>query len=114
MASLGTLLPRRRARRRADRVTVGLAAAALATAGTVIAGEVARLARRRTQEAEPAEGVLDTAEQALSTAGMVTSDAVAVAVEAYEAAPRHEVVLFNMLSGFIGGFALMRLSTAGI
>src|SRR5215216_1543612 len=65
MRSPATLLPRRRARR-ADRLTVGLAAVAVATAGTVIAGELARLARRRTQDAEAAEGVLDTAEQALS------------------------------------------------
>jgi hypothetical protein len=113
MASLARLLPGRTARR-ADRLTLGLAAVALTTAGTVIAGELARLTRRRAQDAEPAEGVLDTAEHALSTAGMVTSDAVAVAVEAYEAAPRHEIVLFNMLFGFVGGFALVRLSTAGI
>ena len=38
---------RRGDRRRADRLTVGLAGLAIATAGSVLAGEMARLARRR-------------------------------------------------------------------
>ncbi len=37
----------------------------------------------------------------------------AVAVEGYEEAPRHETILFNTLTGFVGAFALMRLSTWG-
>ena len=37
----------------------------------------------------------------------------AVAVEGYESAPRHETILFNILNGFLGAFALMRLSTWG-
>lgn len=101
-------------RSRYDRVTLSLAAVAVATAGTVIAGEVARLTRRRVQEIEPPDGVFDTAEQALATAGMATQDTVAVVVEGYGAASRSETVLFNILSGFVGGFALMRISTAGI
>lgn len=113
MRRLARLIPGRSARR-ADRLTLGLAGLAVTTAGTVIAGELARLARRRAQAAEPPGGVIDTAEQALATAGLATQDAVAVAVEGYESAPRSETVLFNMLSGFVGGFALMRLSTAGI
>jgi hypothetical protein len=100
--------------RRADRLTLGLAAAAVGTAGTVIVGEVLRLARRRAQREPSPEGVLDTAEQALGTAGQATQDTVTVAAEGYEATPRGETVLFNMLSGFLGGFALMRFSTAGI
>lgn len=80
----------------------------------MIAGEVARLTRRRVQEIEPPDGVFDTAEQALATAGMATQDTVAVVVEGYGAASRSETVLFNILSGFVGGFALMRISTAGI
>jgi len=55
-----------------------------------------------------------TAEQAIGTAGRATQDTVAVAIEGYEATPRHETVLFNLLSGFVLAFALMRLSTAGI
>jgi hypothetical protein len=113
MSRLASLVPGRNGRR-ADRLTLGLAGLAVATAGTVIAGEVARLTRRRTQAADPPAGVIDTAEQAIATAGIVTQDAMAVAVEGYEAAPRSETVLFNILSGFVGGFALVRLSTAGI
>ena len=37
-----------------------------------------------------------------------------MAIEGYTAAPKGETILFNMLSGFLGGFALMRLSTWGI
>ena len=110
----GIALRRRTTRRGADRLTVSLAAAAVATAGTVIAGEIARLTRRRVQEVEAPDGVIDTAEQAIATAGMATQDVVTVAVEGYGAAGRGETVLFNILSGFVGGFALMRLSTAGI
>ena len=85
---------------RADRVTLGLAGLAVATAGTVIAGELVRMTqRRRRQEPDP-DGVIGTAGHA-------------VAVEGYEAAPRRETVLFNLLSGFVGSFALMRLSTYG-
>jgi hypothetical protein len=108
------VLPGRTTRGRHDRLTLGLAAAAVATAGTVMAGELARLTRRRVHAVEPPEGVIDTAEQAIATAGMATQDAVAVAVEGYGAGGRGETVLFNMLSGFVGGFALMRFSTAGI
>jgi hypothetical protein len=114
MSRLIRLVRGRRAGRRADRLTLGLAGLAVATAGTVIAGELARLVRRRAQAADPPAGVIDTAEHAIATAGLATQDAVAVAVEGYEAAPRSETVLFNMLSGFVGGFALVRLSTAGI
>jgi hypothetical protein len=105
---------RRGDRRRADRLTVGLAGLAITTAGTVLGTEVTRLARRRLTRTDPPEGVLGTAEQALETAGRATQDTVAVAIEGYEATPRHETVLFNLLSGFVFGFALMRLSTSGI
>jgi hypothetical protein len=105
---------RRRREQRADRLTLGLAGIALATAGTVIGGELVRLARRRTLVAETPEGVLDTAEQALSVAGEAAQDTVAVAIGGYEATPHNETVLFNILSGFLGGFALMRISTWGI
>ena len=93
---------------------MGLAATAAATAGSVIVGEAVRLARRRIEVDPPADTVLESAEHALGTAGRATADTVVVAVEGYEAAPRGETVLFNILSGFVGGFALMRLSTAGI
>jgi hypothetical protein len=105
---------RRNRRRRGDRLTLGLAALAIATAGTVIAGEFARLARRRTREEPSPDGVLASAEFALGTAGRATQDTVTVAIEGYEAAPRGETVLFNILAGFAGGFGLMRISTWGI
>ena len=54
----------RKAERRADGLTLGLAGLALASAGTVVAGEVLRLARRRSRAVGSPEGVLDTAEQA--------------------------------------------------
>jgi len=40
----------RRRNHRADRLTLALAGGAVATAGTVLVGEVARLARRRVRE----------------------------------------------------------------
>src|SRR5687768_2753092 len=100
-------------RGRPERLTLGLAALAVATAGTVLAGEVAKLARRRAKEtledlesdAEPTR--LETAEHALLSAPRAASDTFTVAVEGFEAAPRHETALFNLLSGFLGGFALM-------
>jgi len=107
------LLSGRSAGRRADRVTVGLAAVAIGTAGTVMVGEALRLARRRDRANPDTESTLETATQAIETAASATQDTVAVALEAYEAAPRRETVLFNLLTGFVGGFALMRLSTWG-
>lgn len=109
---------RRRLRRdsggRADRLTLGLAGLAAITAGSVLFGELAKLTRRRALELPEAETVLDSAEHALTAAGEATSDTFVVALEGYDATPRGETVLFNMLTGFVGGFALMRVSTAGI
>jgi hypothetical protein len=95
-------------------LTLGLAAIAVGTAGTVIGGEVLRLARRRARTEPDAETVIETAEQAIGAAGLATQDTVTVAAEGYEATPRGETVLFNMLNGFLGGFTMMRISTAGI
>ena len=128
MSRLAQRLGRRGDRQRADRLTVGLAGLAIATAGSVLVTEITRLARRRVRRSDPPgapdrspsgrvatpAAVIKTAEQALGTAGRATQDTVAVAIEGYEATPRHEMVLFNLLSGFVLGFALMRLSTAGI
>jgi hypothetical protein len=114
---LARLLGRRAVRRRADRVTVGLAAVAAATAGTVIFGEVLRLAGRRLRrESEPVIPAIlhEGPERTLETAGRATQDTVAVLVGGYEATSRSEKVLFNMLTGFVSAFALVRLSTAGI
>jgi hypothetical protein len=112
--------PRRRNQREFDRVTFGLGAAAAATAGTVVAGELLRLARRRVQaveadpEIESPSGVLEAAEMAIVSTGQATQDTVSVAIEGFRATPRHETVLFNLLSGFLGSLAFVRLSTHGM
>ena len=93
---------------RADRPTVALAAVAVATAGAVLGGELLRMARRRR---EAGEGPDD--ESFVTVAGHATRDTVAVALEGYGQTPRHETILFNILNGFTGAFALMRLSTWG-
>ena len=111
---------RRKPEERADRVTFGLAALAAGTAGTVAVGELAKLARRRAREAasDPAvsdpETVLETAEQAIVSTQLATQDAVAVAIEGYAATPRAETVLFNLLMGFTGALAGVRISTHGM
>ncbi len=60
--------------------------------------------RRRAHERRTSDGVVEAA--ALDTVG--------VAASGYAAAPRGEAVLFNLLSGFLGAFALVRLSTWGM
>jgi hypothetical protein len=95
---------------RADRITHGLAIVALATAGSVFGGEALRLARRRIRQAPTAATPATT----LGAAGQATHDTVTVVIEGFGAASRGELVLFNILSGFTGAFALMRISTAGI
>ncbi|MDQ3571942.1 MAG: hypothetical protein M3383_03675 [Actinomycetota bacterium] len=103
-----------------DRLTVGLALTAAATAGVVVGGELLKLTRRRAREAAadpevPAPtGVLETAEHAIVNTQLATQDAVQVAFEGYAATPRHETILFNLLAGFIGAFAFARLSTYGM
>jgi hypothetical protein len=90
---------------RSERATVGLAAIALAGAGTVLAGQFGRMLRRRSHE----EG-----DNLVEAAPAAAVDTVGVAVSGYEAAPRSETVLFNLLAGFLASFALVRLSTLGI
>jgi hypothetical protein len=109
MAGLNEILtPRRAQPLRADRLTVGLAVAAGATAGTVIGAEIVRMARRRRESRQ-----VETPESAIDVAAYATRDTLAVAVEGYEDAPRHETIMFNILNGFVGAFALMRVSTWG-
>src|SRR4051794_7280524 len=105
---------RRRSARRADRLTLGLATVAVATAGTVMLSELVRLARRRGRPLAVPALLHEGPERTLETAGRATQDTVAVLVEGYEATSRTEKVLFNMLTGFASAFALIRLSTAGI
>jgi hypothetical protein len=93
----------------AERVTVGLAVTALGAAGTLIGGEVLRLARRR-RESQQA----DTPATLAEAAGYATRDTITVAQQGIRATPHHEQVLFNILSGFLGAFAFARISTWGI
>jgi hypothetical protein len=92
---------------RSERATVGLAALALAGAGTVIAGQFGRMLHRRSKVAAGGEPLIEAAPAA-------ALDTVGVAVRGYATAPRSEIVLFNLLAGFLGSFALVRLSTWGI
>jgi hypothetical protein len=105
---------RRRRRTGPDPLTVGLGVAAGATAGSVILGQVWRLARRRTAEAPEPANVIESAEYALGAATQAAQDSVTVAREGLAEASRGELVLFNMLSGFTGSILLVRLSTWGI
>jgi hypothetical protein len=92
---------------RSDRATVGLAAVALAAGGAVVAGQFSRMFARRASEARDPEALLESAPAA-------AADTVAVAVRGYAEASRTETVLFNLLGGFLGSFALVRISTWGI
>jgi hypothetical protein len=92
---------------RAERATVGLAVVALGGAGAVMADQFARMLRRRSHERQDHEPLLEAAPAA-------AVDTVDAAVRGYVAAPRAETVLFNLLAGFLGSFALVRLSTWGI
>ena len=62
---------------------------------------------RRAGEAQDPEALLESAPAA-------AADTVGVAVRGYTEASRSETVLFNLLGGFLGAFALVRLSTWGI
>jgi hypothetical protein len=112
------MIPRRRRKRGAgsvaaavgaERTTVGLAVLALGAAGTLIGGELLRMAHRR-RESEAVDTPLNLAD----AAGHATRDTIAVARRGLRATPHHEQVLLNILSGFLGAFAIVRLSTWGI
>lgn len=90
-----------------DKSTVALAGIALGTAGVALGGQFARMLARRKQEHPETDALREVAPAA-------AADTVSVAVDAYTSAPRSETVLFNLLSGFLGSFALVRLSTLGI
>ncbi len=104
---------------RSERATVGLAALALGGAGAVLADQFGRMVGRRArqrQEAESSRAAAEglEAEHLLEVAPLAAADTVGVAVRGYAVAPRSETVLFNLLAGFLGSFALVRLSTWGI
>jgi hypothetical protein len=65
------------------------------------------LRRRSRADEDNREGLVEAAPAA-------AIDTVGVAVVGYEEAARNETILFNLLAGFLGSFALVRLSTWGI
>ncbi|MEZ5076426.1 MAG: hypothetical protein R2725_03175 [Solirubrobacterales bacterium] len=94
---------------RSERATVGLAAVAATSAGAVMVDQFVRMLSRRSRARDGG-----SPESLLEAAPAAAVDTVGVAVRGYSAAPRAETVLFNLLGGFLGSFALVRLSTWGI
>jgi hypothetical protein len=94
---------------RAERTTLGLAVFALGPAFALIGGELVRMARRRRESGEA-----ETPDTLVESAGYATRDAITVARRGIQATPHHETVLFNLLQGFLGAFAVARISTWGI
>ena len=86
---------------------MGLAAIAIGGAGAVLTDQFGRLLARRADERRDHEPLIEAAPAA-------AIDTVGVAVRGYAETPRSETVLFNLLAGFLGSFALVRLSTWGI
>ena len=103
----GSRIPRRLGRRarararfgwaRSERLTVGLAGVAFASAGAVLVDQFARMLGRRSRERAG-----HSPETLLEAAPAAAADTVGVAVRGYTAAPRSETVLFNLLAGFLG------------
>src|SRR3954451_6109244 len=102
-------LARRATERRAERITVGLAVFAAGSLGTLISGEVLRMARRRRDSK-----AVETPENIVDAAGQATRDTLAVARRGIIATPHHETVLFNILQGLPSAFAFARLATCAI
>jgi len=94
---------------RAERTTLGLAVFSLGPAFALISSELLRMARRRRESGESA-----TPESIVDAAGYATRDTFTVARRGIRATPHHETVLFNLLQGFLGAFAIARISTWGI
>ena len=92
---------------KSDKATAALAAGTIAIAAAVVVAQYSRLLNRRTHSPEADEPLI-------SSAPAAAVDTVGVAIEGFSAAPRHEVVLFNLLSGFLGSFAVVRLTTWAI
>jgi hypothetical protein len=90
-----------------ERATVGLATVAVLGAGGVLATQFARMLRRRSHDPADGDGLAHAAPAA-------ALDTVGVAVSGYTEAPRSETILFNLLAGFLGSFAFVRISTLGV
>lgn len=87
---------------------------AVAGVGAVLVDQFGRQLGRRAREHREHEQLELTPIGAIDTVEAAAIDTVEVAVRGYTAAPRAETVLFNLLAGFLGSFALVRLSTFAI
>jgi hypothetical protein len=87
---------------------------AIAAAGAVLVDQFARLLGRRARQHREQESAPVSAPAAIETVEAAAIDTVEAAVRGYTAAPRSETVLFNLLGGFLGSFAVVRLWTYGI
>src|SRR4051812_7802940 len=95
----------KRRRARAERRTVVLGVAALATTGAVLGGELARVWRRGSAPLpSETDHVIVAAEEA-------ARQTVEVAVAGYQQASHAETVLLNMLASFTIAFGTVRAST---
>jgi len=95
----------RRRRARAERRTVMIGVAALATTGAVLGGEVVRVWRRGSAPLpSETDHVIIAAEEA-------ARQTVEVAVEAYRQASHAETALLNMAASFTIAFGIVRAST---
>lgn len=93
---------------RSDAATGALAVGTLLIAGLAVAGQFGRLLSRRTHAPEATGGSL------IGSAPAAAVDTIGVAVEGYSATPPRETLLLNLLSGFLGSFAMIRLTTWAI
>jgi hypothetical protein len=101
----------RRLRRldRLERRTVTMGAIALTTVGAVVAGEVAKLWRRRVVAEEPG-----TAPEVIQKGARAALDTVEVARRGYREAPAGESAMFNLLMSFVISSSVVRLTTLGV
>jgi hypothetical protein len=90
---------------RSERIQQGVAALIAAGAVATVAGQYVRMFQRRRTR---------TGDRLVDQAPAAAIDTASVAVEGYAATPRTETVLLNLLTGFLGSFAFIRLSTIGI
>lgn len=105
-ASLASLSPgRHRARRRLDRTTALLGAAALGTTVVGIGGELARVWRRGSAPL-PAE-----APDVIAAVEEAARETVEVARAGFRETPTRETALLNLLNSFVVTWALARIST---
>ena len=100
----------RRRRLRAERRTVALGAAALATSGAVLASEVARVWRRGSAPLPGDAPSIDPV-QVLDAGAEALGQTVEVAIEGYRGGSLRENALLNLLGAFTLTWAITRGST---